>query len=170
MRKFLGLLALVPAFALAQSNATGNVLATATVLQAISIAPTAPLAFGKIGQGVVKVVLSDDLTSGRFNVKGQGAARFKLVMTLPANLVSATSQNLAISEYEARHVNGVDAAAGVAYVPVSGADQTYTLPGTVDEADQLKSFRIGAKVTPTALQAAGLYTGQIGLIATYLDI
>lgn len=176
MRKIFGLLAAVavvsvaPSIASAQATATGNVDATATVLQAISITPSQTLAFGKVGQGVNKQVQSDDPTSGRFTVKGQGNANFKLVMVLPSVLVSADNDELTIDTYEAKHVDGADAAAGTAYVPVSGQDQLYTLPGAASDADQLKSFRIGATVRPTALQAAGVYTAQIGLTATYLDI
>ena len=159
-----------PSMASAQSQANANVQVSATVLQTISVSNVQDLAFGKVGQSTIKTVAPDDATSGRFNVKGQGNARFNLTLVLPSVLTSEDEDELQIDTYAALSVDGADAANGDSWTPASGVATEFTLPGDVDDADQLKSFRIGATVTPDANQAAGVYSGTINVSAIYLDI
>lgn len=171
MRKLIAFVALsvVPSIAFAQADATAGVGSTATVLQQISVVAGQDLAFGKVGQNVAKSVDANAATSGRFNVVGQGAARYELTITLPANLVSG-SDNLLIDTWTGREMDDADGDEGAEFTPVSAAVLTRTLPGVAADANQKHFYRLGATVRPTASQAAGNYSATITVDATYIDI
>lgn len=162
-------LAAVAPTAQAQSSASASINATGTVLSPLSVVAGQSLAFGKVGQNVAKTIAPDDATSGRFIVQGQGAAKVDITLTLPTNLTSGAN-TLAIGTWTGAFGFGNDAAGGTAFTPVSGVAVNRTLPGLVTDAAQRIFYRLGAKVTPTAAQAAGDYTGAIQLNAIYTEI
>ena len=171
MRKLLAIFAFVPAVAFGQSEASQSIGASATVLQQISVSAVQDLEFDKVGQGVNKVVAVDDATSGRFSVKGQGAARYELTLTLPTHLAQAgeDAAELVIDTWTGSYSDESDMPEGTAFTP-SNSPETRTLPGDVTDYSQEQFYRIGATVRPTANQAPGDYTAEIQIAVEYLDI
>lgn len=142
---------------------SASIQATATVVTPLVVTGSAPLAFGNVFQGVTKTVLHSDATSGRLSITGFGTSQVAMTFTLPATLASGAN-TLAINTYDIR-VNGTNTPTGAsALTVVSGTPVNANLV-----ANNLFVF-VGARVQPTAAQAAGTYTGTIVLAAAYTGL
>lgn len=161
MRSFrtaaLAALLALPAVATAQS---ASIQATATVVTPLVVTAGQNLAFGNVFQGVNKTVAFGDASSGRFSITGFENSQVALTFTLPATLGS-NGNTLAIDTWDVR-TNGTNTVAGATALSVtSGTPVNRNLVS-----NNLFVF-MGARVVPTATQAAGNYSGTITLAAAY---
>jgi len=144
----------------AQSN-NAFIQASADVQTPINVTGVQPLAFGNVFPGVIKLVDPSDLTNaGRFDVTGQASAPVTLSFTLPAALGSGPN-SMPIDNYSAiRAQDAMQSVGPLLFAP--GAANGATLSGT-----GALFVWVGARVTPTVNQAAGLYTGNITMTVVY---
>jgi hypothetical protein len=137
--------------------------ATANVVTPLSIAATAPLAFGAVYQGVAKTVANNAATSGRATISGFGTSQIRLTFTFPAVLTNGAN-TMPINQYSVR-INGInDITGGQVFSLVSGS----ALIGPLTAGNAF--LWIGGRVQPTATQAFGPYTGSIVLSAVYTGL
>lgn len=146
-----------PAVVSAQS---AQIQAQATVVTPLVVTAGQNLQFGNVFQGVNKTVAFGDAASGRFSITGFNTSQVALTFTLPGTLASG-GNNLAIDSWDVR-VNGTNAPAGATALSVTSG----TPVNTNLVAGNLFVF-MGARVLPTAAQAAGSYSGTITLAAAY---
>ena len=156
----LTLLGAVVATGWAQTN-NASIQATATVQQPVNVTGAADLDFGNVFPGVNKSVAVSDGGAGRWDVTGQSGTSVELTFSLPAALSDGTN-SLSIGTYTG-HWNNVSASpsGGTAFTPSGGASNA-----TLGGAGQLYVY-IGATVTPTTTQAAGVYTGSLSMTVAY---
>lgn len=152
--------AALPALVQAQS---ANVAANATVVAALTVTGSAPLAFGNVFQNVNKTVAAIDATSGRFAITGFGTSQVQLTFTLPTNLLNGAT-TLPIDSWDVR-TNGSSATAGSTALSVTSG----TGVNTNLVAGNLFVF-VGGRVLPSVTQAAGTYTGSVVLAAAYTGL
>ena len=158
-----------PSLVVAQSNASHTVGASAVVLSPLQLLAGRDLAFGRVGQGVAKMIGVDSATSGRFELKGNGHALVGVTITLPTTLMNAAFP-MPIGSWTGAFTDVTDAAAGFTFVPATGTRMEHRLPGTVENYGQSRFYRLGATVTPGGAQAPGTYIGTIGIAALYLEM
>jgi hypothetical protein len=144
----------------ASAQASGNLVATANVLQPLSVAAPQGLQFGDVFPGVSSTVLpSDVLNAGRFDITGEGNAEVDINFTLPTNL-EAGSETIPIS-----------------FGPNSAAWMTATSGGPFDfdpaagttqrlEANAMSVY-IGGTVDPAFGQAPGSYQNTVTMTVAY---
>ncbi len=165
MRKFtrvsaavVALLSLSAAGASAQS---ANINVTATVYQALTVTGAQALDFGNVFPGVAKTIAVTDATAGRFDLSGQNSANVDLTFTLPATLGDGFGNNLAIGTWTGC-TNTSNSTAGCTTFTPSGSATASALGGT-----GTLFVWVGGTVSPTAVQAAGAYSGTVTLTAAY---
>jgi len=155
------LVALAPA-ALAQS---GNINATATVLQPLTVSGARALDFGSVYPGVNKSIGVADAASGRFDLTGVASAQVQFSFTLPTNLNNG-GNTLPIGTWTGYYNTTNNATVGgTAFTP--SASNTTTNLAAVTGA--LFVF-VGATVSPSGTQAAGSYSAQVTLTAAYTGL
>jgi len=142
---------------------TGDITATATVLQPLSVTNNLrDLDFGNVFPGVPASVLYSDATSGKWQVNGIAGAEVDLTFTLPATLTSGPN-NMAIGF----------AAGDAAWHDADLVGSATSFDPTVGATEDLNAATgdmfvwIGGTVSPAGNQVAGVYTGTITLDATY---
>lgn len=142
---------------------TGDITATATVLQPLSVTNNLQdLDFGNVFPGVPASVLYSDATAGKWQVNGILNAEVDLTFTLPGTLTNGPN-NMPIS------FGANDAAWNTADV-VGAATSFDPAVGATDRLDAATGDMfvwIGGTVSPAGNQVAGVYTGTITLDATY---
>jgi hypothetical protein len=143
----------------AQSSASGNINATATVTGALTATPVAALDFGFVVPGTPKAVATSDATAGVMQFNGTAGAQVNVTFTsLPANLSDGTN-DLSIGSYTAATA-ATQAGAQTSFAPAGGT--LVNLSG----AGEIFVF-VGATVSPLAAQPAGAYSGTITVQAAY---
>ena len=158
----LAALAVLAPTAAAQS---GNINATATVLQPLTVTGARDLAFGNVYPGVSKAIAVGDATSGRFDLTGVATAQVQFSFTLPTNLTNG-GNTLPIGTWTGYYNSTNNAAiGGTAFTP-SSSNTTTSLAAVTG---QLFVF-VGATVSPSGTQAQGAYTGQVTLTAAYTGL
>jgi hypothetical protein len=140
---------------------SGSIQATATVLTAITVTGTSPLAFGNVTPGVNKTIAITDGTAGLFTVAKQAATSVALTFTLPANLTSGAN-TMPIGSWTGGWNNTANNAAGATSFTPSASATTVPSGGA-----SLWVF-VGGTVAPGAAQAAGAYTGTVTMQVAYL--
>ncbi|MES3034989.1 MAG: DUF4402 domain-containing protein [Gemmatimonadota bacterium] len=160
-RHLLGALSLIGTTGLHAQSAP--LAATAVVVTPIVVSGTQALDFGNVLQGVNKNVNFNNTNSGRFAVTGLGNAQVSFTLTLPTTLVSGAS-TMPITNYGVR-VNDVSSSAGASQVAVTSG-----VPFMRNLVSGVLYFFIGGRVTPSATQAAGSYSGSITLAAAYTGL
>jgi hypothetical protein len=140
---------------------SGSILATATVLTAITVTGSSPLAFGNVTPGVNKTVAITDPAAGLFTVTKQNTTSVALTFTLPANLTSGVN-TMPIGTWTGGWNNTANNAAGATSFTPSAAATTVPSGGA-----SLWVF-VGGTVVPAAAQAAGAYTGTVTMQVAYL--
>lgn len=137
--------------------------ASATVVPPITVSGTQPLDFGTVMQGVNSNVNFNNVTSGRFSVTGMGNAQVLFTLTLPTTLSNGAT-TMPISNYGVR-VNDVNSSAGASQVIVISG-----VPFVRNLVSGALFFFIGGRVSPSATQAFGTYSGSITLAAAYTGL
>jgi len=147
------------------SAQSGNINATATVLQPLTVSGARDLAFGNVYPGVNKSIAVTDVTSGRFDVTGQAGAQVNISFTLPTNLASGAN-TLPIGSWTGYH-NTTNSASvgGTAFTP-SASNTTVNLAAL---GGNLFVF-VGAQVSPAGTQAQGAYTASVTMSAAYTGL
>ena len=157
--------------AMAQSTASVNGTANATVIAPITLATANSLEFGKIvkGSGTVTIAAADGartdsdpsltpggtqkglVQAGTFNVTGEKG--FTYAITIPVGgltLSGPASASMLVNNFTV----------------VSGAGDVSGLVGTIDATTGLGSLKVGATLNP-ANQGAGAYTGTYSVTVAY---
>jgi spore coat protein U-like protein len=154
-----GMCAVLASPAAAQTQ-TATINASATVMQPINVVGAVNLAFGNVFPGVARTIAVSDAGAGRFDVTGQPSAPVLVSFVLPSNLVSGPN-NLPIGSWTGHQNTVNNPSTGTNFTPSTG-----TSAATFSGIGQLFVF-VGATVTPTTNQAAGVYTGAIQITVTY---
>jgi hypothetical protein len=140
---------------------SGSIQATATVLTAITVTGTSPLAFGNVTPGLNKTIVITDATAGLFTVTKQAATSVALTFTLPANLTSGAN-TMPIGTWTGGWNNTANnAAAATSFTPSAAAT-------TVPSGGANLWVFVGGTVAPAAAQTAGAYTGTVTMQVAYL--
>lgn len=170
--------------AVAEDTDNDVITGSATVMQAITVTPDQNLNLGMVSPNVSKTIdLTGKTTGGQASNGTEFTGRFIVsagigtdvnvqFTTLPPNLVYNTSNDLAIAYTAGYHT--VIPSVGVAFPGTTfstAATLTNIAAGvfptnTIVSANAIYVF-LGATVSPTANQLAGLYEGNITLTATY---
>lgn len=136
--------------------------ATATVSTPMAVTGLGPLTFGTVYPGVPKTVAYNQTTSGRFRIIGNNGATISITLAFPAVLRTATLVPLTVGAWDVRQNNNNSAGGATVLPVVNGVPLVHVL----HPSGRMHLF-IGGRVTPTATQAAGSYTGTITLTAAY---
>jgi hypothetical protein len=141
---------------------SGNISATATVLQALGVSGAATLNFGtSVLPGINTTVdAATDATAGRFDLTGVINQGVNLSFVLPTNLNSGGNL-LPIASWTGCLSPTATQAGCSAFTPSAGNTAT-ALSGS-----GALSVYVGATVSPSGLQPAGSYSGTITLNASY---
>lgn len=161
-----GALAALAATARTAAAQSGNINATATVLQPLTVTGVQDLAFGNVYPGVNKTIDYTDATNGgQFSVTGFGGAQVQVSFTLPTALDGPSGATLPIDSWTG-YYNQTNSATtgGSAFSSLSGSTTT-TLSGTGD----LYVF-LGARVVPANNQTAGSYTNTVTMTVAYTGL
>jgi hypothetical protein len=154
---------------LAQDAATGT--ATATVQTIITVTATQSLIFGNVFQGVAKTVASNvDAESGIFTITGQAGAGANLQMTLPEYMALADGSDRMPLSFSTTDANvDTSGATPSTFVGANGwiNQDPRVLPAGAVIGTAGTQIYLGGRVTPTADQTAGAYTGEIVLMVAY---
>jgi len=159
-----------PSMVMAQDVANGS--ATATVLTALSVTATAPLAFGNVLQGVPKSIAKTDAAAGIFTIAGAANAGVSMYMQLPDYIELADGSDRMVIAFGITDAN-VDTTGGgdpTAFVAGDGyADQDpHNLPSGANLSDAgAANIFLGGRGVPTVDQTAGAYSGDIILTVAY---
>jgi hypothetical protein len=149
------------ATASAQTN-SATINATAVVLSPITVTGAVPLDFGNVTPGVAKTIAVTQAGAGRFNVTNQANSNLSLTFVLPINLTSGAN-NLPIGTWTGHHNFVNSPSTGTNFTPSAAATN---IPANVANVGNLYVF-VGGTVTPAAAQAAGTYTGTVGMTVVY---
>lgn len=142
------------------AQASGNLTATANVLQPLSVAGTQPLLFGDVFPGVSSTVSpSDVLNAGRFDVTGEGNAEVDINFVLPATLDNG-SETIPISF-------GPSSAAWLTASSVLPLDFDPNVGTTQRLEASAMTVYIGGTVDPAFGQAAGTYNNTVTMTVAY---
>jgi len=158
----------------AQDVATGTV--TATVVAALSVTASSPLAFGTVYQGVPKSVSKNVAEAAVFDISGQANADLLLYLSLPEFIATSSGDDRMVITFT---TTDADIDTGL----VGAGDPTSFTSGWQGEDPHnlmavagaepclgdagLCAVYVGGKVVPTLDQTAGAYTGDIILTVAY---
>jgi len=158
-----------PTMVMAQDVANGS--ATATVLTALSVTATAPLAFGNVLQGVPKSVSKAAAEAGIFTIGGAANAGIDMYMQLPDFVSLADGSDRMVIAFSATDANVDTTGGGVPTAFVAGdgyADEDpHNLPAANLSDAGAANIYLGGRVIPTVDQTAGAYSGDIVLTVAY---
>ena len=144
----------------AAAQASGDITATANVLQPLSVARGQDLDFGSVFPGVSRTVLPDGTTAGRFDISGEGASEIDIDFTLPNVLDGPSSATMPVSFGNNSAAWGTATSGGpFPFDPTTGTTQNL-------EAGAMMVF-IGGTVDPAVDQAAGTYNGTVTMMVAY---
>ena len=182
-RKNLGLLLITiavmsmllsPASVNAQDVASGQI--TATVVAALTVAASSPLAFGTVYQGVPKSISKNTAEAAVFDITGQANADLLVYASLPEFVATSTGDDRMTVVFSATDADIDTAVVGLGNpaVFVGGwqGEDPHNLMGVagadpcLGDAGRCAIF-IGGRVVPTLDQTAGSYTGDIILTVAY---
>ncbi|MCK5125112.1 MAG: hypothetical protein KAR42_02555 [candidate division Zixibacteria bacterium] len=158
----------------AQDVASGQI--SATVVAALTVTASSPLAFGTVYQGVPKSISKNVADAAVFDISGQANADLLIYASLPEFVATSTGDDRMTVRFSATDAD-IDTAivgAGAPATFVGGwqGEDPHNLMG-VAGADPclgdagLCAIFIGGKVIPTLDQTAGAYTGDIILTVAY---
>lgn len=145
---------------LATTAGAQSINVSADVTAQLTVSGANNLSFGAVLPGFPRTVPTSSSSAGKFSLSGAVNANVSITLALPADLRSGANI-LAIDNWDGCR-NIADAFAGCTAFTPSGAAFTTPLGPT----GVLVVF-LGARVVPTAIQPAGLYTGSISMTAAY---
>lgn len=158
--------------AIAQDIANG--VATATILAALSVTATSPLAFGDTYQGVPKEIARTVADAGVFTISGATNAGIDVYLYLPQYISIAGDSDRMLITFSTSDCTVDTALAASPGDPTGGAIDGYigvnphNLPSGVNLSDNgFCGIYIGGKIFPSVDQMAGNYTGSIVLTVAY---
>ena len=156
----------------AQDVATGSV--TATILAALVVTATSPLAFGDTYQGVPKEIARTVADAGVFTISGVANAGITFYMTLPEYLSVAGDSDRMVISFRSTDCTIDTALAASPGDPTGGGIDGYigidphNIPDGLNLSDNgFCGVYIGGKVFPSVDQTPGNYTGSIILTCAY---
>ena len=168
-------LILISTSANAQDVANGS--ASATVVAALTVAATSPLAFGTVYQGVPKSISKNVADAAIFDIAGQANADLLLYLSLPEFMATATGDDRMVIAFGSATADIDTALAAQPGDPASFTDgwqgeDPHNLMGVVGADPCLGdagfcAIFIGGKVIPTLDQTAGAYSADIILTVSY---
>ena len=148
----------------AEAQQTGNILAKADVLQAITVSFGQDLDFGSVLPGVTSAVdAATNPNAGRWDLSGYNGPGANVNISFSALPASLTGPGVPIpvGSWTGCWIAGAASQVGCTpFVPSAAATATSLSGG-------LMSVYIGNDITPAANQAPGLYQGTITLDAAY---
>ncbi|MEE9442190.1 MAG: hypothetical protein V3V99_05940 [candidate division Zixibacteria bacterium] len=154
-----------------------NAQITATVVTALTVAATSPLAFGTVYQGVPKSISKNVADAAIFDIAGQANADLLLYLSLPEFVATATGDDRMTVVFGATVADIDTALAAQPGDPTSftdgwQAEDPHDLMAVAGATPCLGdagfcAIFIGGKVIPTLDQTAGAYTGDIILTVAY---
>jgi spore coat protein U-like protein len=139
------------------AQASGNLTATATVLQPLSAVGTQPLDFGNVFPGVSSTVLPTDVNAGRFDVAGENNAEIDIDFTLPTTL-DGTGGTIPIA-FESNSAAWVAGGGPFDFDPNTGTTQNLDAGSMI--------VLLGGTVDPAFDQTAGVYTNTVTMTVAY---
>jgi hypothetical protein len=142
------------------AGAQATIGVSADITAQLTVTGANNLSFGAVLPGFPRTVATSASNAGKFSLSGAVNANVSITLALPADLRSGANI-LAIDNWDGCR-NIADAFAGCTAFTPSGAAFTTPLGPT----GVLVVF-LGARVVPTAIQPAGLYTGSISMTAAY---
>lgn len=159
---------------MAQDVANGT--ATATVVAALTVTASSPLAFGTVYQGVPKSISKNVADAAVFDISGQANADLLLYLSLPEFIATATGDDRMVVSFSATDADIDTALVGpgdpTTFVGGWQGEDPHNLMGAaggdpcLGDAGLCAIF-VGGKVIPTLDQTAGAYTGDIILTVAY---
>ncbi|MEE9442188.1 MAG: hypothetical protein V3V99_05930 [candidate division Zixibacteria bacterium] len=174
---FLISILLLLVFQPAQAQDVANGSATATVLAALQVVATSPLAFGNVYQGVAKTIDKNTADAGIFDITGAANADLLMYMNLPEYIATATGDDRMTIAFSSSSCDMDTALAAQPGDPTSFIDGWQAIDPhdimNVAGADPCLgdagfcAIFIGGKVTPRINQTAGAYSGDIILTVAY---
>lgn len=148
---------------------SGNINATATVLQPLTVTGVQDLAFGNVYPGVNKPIAYTDATNGgQFSVAGYGGAQVQVTFTLPTALNGPSGSTLPIDSWTGYYNQSNSATTGGTAVASFSTPTTTTLSGSGGTGN-LYMF-LGARVVPSNTQTAGAYTSAVTMTVAYTGL
>jgi hypothetical protein len=168
-----GQLALLGALAApvqAQSNASGSIAITATLVTPLQLIVSHPLDFGRLLTPGTKTIAPSASTSGRFEILGQGGSAVTLTLSMPASLSpTGGGTNLPVSNWT--YVSSETTSLTGTPIPfTSGTSAPIPFTLTTFNGSVKMYFAIGATVTASALNPTGAYTGTGQITTAYTDL
>lgn len=141
------------------AQASGDMTATADVLQPLTVTAGQNLAFGTVFPGVSKTILPDGVTAGRFDIAGAGESEVDVNFSFPGTLTGpGAPMPISFGATAAAWATASSAGAS-AFDPNTGTTQDL-------EAGAMMVF-IGGTVDPAVDQAPGTYSGTVTLLVAY---
>ncbi|MCE2900551.1 MAG: DUF4402 domain-containing protein [Gemmatimonas sp.] len=166
------LLGAAPLAAQAGPVQTVNVPVSARVFTPLTVTSTDNLRFGTLyapSTTPKAVDFIDNAASGgraRVTIAGEGGAALNVVLTVPSELTSG-GNSLSVGSFALRwNTNDADGAGTDVNLTAGSNTISLTMPGS-NATTQNMYLRFRATASPTANQAAGSYTGQIGVSVNY---
>lgn len=160
---------------MAQDVANGS--ATATVVTALTVTATSPLAFGIVYQGVPKSISKNVADAAIFDIAGQANADLLLYLSLPEFVATSSGDDRMVISFTATDADidtGLAAQPGDPTSFISGwaGEDPHNLMGVAGGTPCLGdggfcAIFVGGKVIPTLDQTAGAYTGDLILTVAY---
>lgn len=158
----------------AQDVASGQI--TATVVAALTVTASSPLAFGTVYQGVPKSISKNTADAAVFDISGQANADLLIYASLPEFVATSTGDDRMSVVFSTSDADIDTALVGpgdpTTFVGGWQGEDPHNLMG-VAGADPclgdagLCAIFIGGKVIPTLDQTAGAYTADIILTVAY---
>lgn len=160
---------------MAQDVANGQI--TATVVTALTVTATSPLAFGTVYQGVPKSISKNIADAAIFDIGGQANADLLLYLSLPEFVATSSGDDRMTVVFSATDADIDTALAAQPGDPTSfvsgwAGEDPHNLMGVAGGTPCLGdagfcAIFVGGKVIPTLDQTAGAYTGDIILTVAY---
>lgn len=145
--------------------------ATATVVQAITVSATSPLAFGTVYQGVPVAIANDDADAGIFSVSGSGGAPVLIYFQLPEYLSLSDNtdrMNIVFGPTDLAIDSTGSGSPGGAWGGGWPDINPYAVPsGTAIGGGGATSVYLGGTVYPRIGQRAGSYEADIVITVAY---
>ncbi|RKX24802.1 MAG: hypothetical protein DRP45_07395 [Candidatus Zixiibacteriota bacterium] len=146
------------------AQVTGTIQAIATVAASLNVQGTSSLDFGTVVPGVDLALATTSIEAGEFTIQsGPAGAEVQFAFTLPTELTSgANSLAIAFATTDAAYATD---ALRTQNPPTAVVNPLITTTANL-AADGGMAVWIGGEVSPTAVQAAGDYSGDIEISVT----
>lgn len=153
----------------AQAPASAALVASAQVINPVTILATHSLDFGRMVSSTSKVVAPNATTAGRVEVSGVPGNSVTVTMVMPSALKNAAGDGIAITAWNFMLSSSSATLAGATAVVFSGT--TASTPVWPEGTGMGKVYvGIGATVQTLAASPPGAYSGTGQVTAAYTDL